>query len=95
MPRAYNKDDVAGILSSGPVPVIHVDDKFYTDSLMNAIRKRNSRVWINALGKYDDMEKAKENTGFGMLLKLKQVNVIQTDRPAELIKYLRLRNLHR
>ncbi|MES1219957.1 MAG: glycerophosphodiester phosphodiesterase family protein [Bacteroidota bacterium] len=94
MARSYNKDDVAGILQFGFVPVIHVDDKFYSDSLMNAIRKNNIRVWMNALGKYDDMEKVKENSGFDSLLQMKQVNVIQTDRPAQLIKYLQLKKLH-
>lgn len=94
MTRSYSKEDVAGILQFGYVPVIHVDDKFYSDSLMKAIRDKNIRVWSNALGKYDTMETMTENSGFENLLQMKQVNVIQTDRPAQLLKFLQARKLH-
>ena len=95
MPRAYTKEDVHAILQLGFAPIIHADDKFYSDSLMSAIREKNIRVWSNALGKYDDMEKTTENSGFDKLLQMKQVNVIQTDRPAQLIKYLQQKKRHR
>ncbi|NNG11451.1 MAG: glycerophosphodiester phosphodiesterase, partial [Arenibacter sp.] len=48
-----------------------------------------------ALGKYDEMERAKKNTGFDSLLTKKYINVIQTDLPKELLDYLRSKNLHR
>jgi glycerophosphoryl diester phosphodiesterase len=95
MPRAYNKEDVLDILKNYKVPVIHVDTKFYNDTLMGQIRSHNVRVWLNALGKYDDMEKTQKDAGYDRLLEMKNVNVIQTDYPANLLKYLREKGLHR
>jgi len=95
MPRAYNKEDVVNILKNYKVPVIHVDPAFYNDTLMGEIRSRDVRVWINALGKFDDLEKTQKNLGYDSLLKMKAVNVIQTDYPANLLKYLQERSLHR
>jgi len=95
MPRAYNKEDVLDILKNYKVPVIHVDPTFYNDTLMSQIRSHNVRVWINALGKFDDLEKKQKNSGYDSLLKMKAVNVIQTDYPANLLKYLREKGLHK
>jgi glycerophosphoryl diester phosphodiesterase len=95
MPRSYSKEDVLDILKNYKVPVIHVDPKFYNDTLMGEIRSHNVRVWINALGKFDDLEKMQKNSGYDSLLEMKHVNVIQTDYPANLLKYLRERGLHR
>ena len=95
MPRAYNKEDVLDILKNYKVPVIHVDPSFYNDTLMGQIRSHNVRVWINALGKFDDLEKMQKNSGYDSILKMKAVNVIQTDYPANLLKYLQERGLHR
>ena len=95
MPRAYNKEDVVNILKNYKVPVIHVDRAFYNDTLMGEIRSRDVRVWINALGKFDDLEKTQKNLSYDSLLKMKAVNVIQTDYPANLLKYLQERSLHR
>ena len=94
MPRAYNKEDVSDILKNYKVPVIHVDPSFYNDTLMSEIRSHNVRVWLNALGKFDDLEKKQKNSGYDSLLIMKAVNVIQTDYPANLSKYLQERGLH-
>ena len=95
MPRAYNKEDVLDILKNYKVPVVHVDPNFYNDTLMSQIRSHNVRVWINALGKFDDLEKKQKSSGYDSLLQMKAVNVIQTDYPANLLKYLQERGLHR
>lgn len=95
MPRAYKKEDVLDILNNYKVPVIHVDPSFYNDTLMGQIRSHNIRVWINALGKYDKLEKIQKGSGYDSLLKMKAVNIIQTDYPANLLKYLRKHSLHR
>jgi glycerophosphoryl diester phosphodiesterase len=95
MPRAYNKEDVLDILKNYKVPVIHVDPSFYSDTLMGQIRSHNVRVWINALGKFDDLEKKQKNSGYDSLLEMKNVNVIQTDYPANLLQYLQKKGLHR
>jgi glycerophosphoryl diester phosphodiesterase len=95
MPRAYSKKDVLDILNNYKVPVIHVDPSFYNDTLMQQIRDHNVRVWINALGKYDDLEQVQKDSGYDSLLKMKAVNIIQTNYPANLLKYLQKRGLHR
>lgn len=96
MTRSYNKEDVDGIFNQGiKVPVIHADDKFYSDSLMGVIRNKEIRLWMNALGKYDKMEREQKNSGFDALLKMQHTNIIQTDLYRELLDYLRQRGLRR
>ena len=95
MPRAYSREHVIDILKNYKVPVIHVDPTFYSDTLMSQNRSHNVRVWINALGKFDDLEKMQKNSGYDSILKMKAVNVIQTDYPANLLKYLQERGMHR
>ena len=96
MIRTHNSAEVDSVLHMKvAVPAIHGDDDFYTDSLMAVIRQRGKRVWMNALGKYDDMERAKKSTGFDAMLQMKQTNVIQTDLPEDLLVYLRAKGLHR
>ena len=96
MTRAYSREDVEGIFSQGiEVPVIHADDKFYSDSLMGVIRGKGIRLWMNALGKYEKLETEEKDRGFDALLRLRHTNIIQTNLPEELIAYLRLRGLHR
>lgn len=71
MARTYNKADVDSVLQMNTaiaVPAIHGDDDCYADTLMGLIRSKGKRVWMNALGKYDDMERAKKNMGFDALL---------------------------
>lgn len=95
MPRAYSKKDVKAILKMDNIDIIHVDESYYKDRTMRRIIRSGVRVWINALGKYDTMERLEKNTGFDALLKKKYVNVIQTDLPEALLKYLREHQLHR
>ncbi|MDX1365368.1 MAG: glycerophosphodiester phosphodiesterase family protein [Arenibacter latericius] len=95
MPRAYSRKDVRRILKMNDIDIIHIDESYYKDRAMRKIIDSGARVWINALGKYDTMEGVKKNAGFDALLSKKYVNVIQTDLPEALLKYLRARNLHR
>jgi glycerophosphoryl diester phosphodiesterase len=95
MPRARNAEETAAILGMGKFPAIHVDDSFYTEDVINDIRKAGSRVWINALDEFDNMEKANENAGFDLLRsKYPLANIIQTDLPEQLLRYLRKKGLH-
>jgi len=95
MPRAYKVDDVNKILDMKIAKVIHIDEKFYSDTLMKKIRDQHVRVWSNALGVYDDLELS-SHTGFKALLtKTKYVNVIQTNLPEEWLKYLKQAGLHK
>jgi len=94
MPRAYKEDDVNKILDMKIAKVIHIDEKFYTDSLMKKITDQHVRIWSNSLGTYDDLELA-SHTGFKALLtKTKYVNVIQTNLPEEWLKFLKQTGHH-
>ncbi|WP_289064145.1 glycerophosphodiester phosphodiesterase family protein [uncultured Zobellia sp.] len=88
MPRAHSQDEVEEILKWNYIKVIHIDESYYDDALMKRILEANVRVWMNALDKYDGMEKIEKNSGFKALLKLKNINIIQTDLPEELNEFL-------
>lgn len=95
MPRVHNAQEVAQVLQMRHFPVLHVDDSFYSDSLMATIRNAHVRVWANALGDYDDMEEVRPGSGFDEICKQQQLNVIQTNYPEALLAYLRKHGKHR
>lgn len=100
MPRAHSVAEIAEIeqiaAKQGAFPVIHADDSFYSDSLMQQITSRGTRIWMNALGKYDKLEAANEDAGFDQLRRdASFANAIQTNYPEKLLAYLRKRGLHR
>ncbi len=95
MPRAYSRREVRAIQKMDLIDIIHIDESFYKDRKMRKIIDSGTRVWINALGKYDSMERLEKDAGFDALLSKKYVNVIQTDLPETLLNYLRARKLHR
>ncbi|MFY0256375.1 glycerophosphodiester phosphodiesterase family protein [Chitinophaga sp. 30R24] len=100
MPRAHSAAEIAAITQLGnqlgKFPVVHIDDSFYSDSLMQRVTASGTRVWTNALGKYDKLEKANADAGFDQLRKDAQyANAIQTDLPELLLAYLRKKGLHR
>lgn len=89
MPRAYSINDMFSILDIEQVPVIQIDPSFYDKKSMEKFVKK-TRIWGNALGKYDSFKD--KNEGFDLMLKeMAFVNIIQTDHPEEWIKYLRNR----
>ncbi|MFT2010543.1 glycerophosphodiester phosphodiesterase family protein [Pontibacter sp. 13R65] len=69
---------------------------------IDQIKRTGARVWVNSLwpslnaSHHDDLavEGGKADESWGWLLE-KGFNIIQTDRPAELLAYLRARRLHR
>ncbi len=96
MPRSHNAEETVKIMESGKYAAIHIDDSFYSDTLMARVREHGERVWINALGKYDDMEEKQKDSGFdAMMATFKYANCIQTNLPEELLAYLKKKGLHR
>jgi len=88
MPRAYSYEMADSALKRFSPQVVHIDPSFYTPEVGKLIANGNARIWINALGIPDamfrkgDIDKAMSN-----LLQYK-ANIIQTDEPELLIKYL-------
>ncbi|MHA7942856.1 glycerophosphodiester phosphodiesterase family protein [Formosa sp. 3Alg 14/1] len=91
MPRAYSAEDVENILKYDYITVIQVDDRFYTDNLLKKAFDKGMRVWVNALGDYDDMETVEKYSGFEKCFDKKYINVIQTDHPQQLLDYLNMK----
>jgi glycerophosphoryl diester phosphodiesterase len=94
MPRAYSYEMADSAIKIFQPQVIHIDPSFYTVDVTELIRSNNARVWINALGETDEMilkgdvEKAMDD-----LLRYK-ANIIQTDEPELILKYLISKGLH-
>ena len=67
---------------------------------INEILKGKSLIWYNTLwdtmagGHDDDMSLEDPDRGYGYLIDMLGARIIQTDRPAFLIDYLRKRGLH-
>lgn len=86
MPRAYNLKEMGQIIKMGNIPVIHIDPSYYNKEAIKEYATK-TRIWANALGKYDSY--SNKNEGFSQMLNdLEGVNIIQTDYPEELIRFL-------
>ncbi|MEY8760481.1 glycerophosphodiester phosphodiesterase family protein [Chryseobacterium tongliaoense] len=90
--------DFSKIFSPVAYEVIIKDDTPKADELLKLIRKAHAMIWINALwpelcaGHDDDKAVDHPDENWGWMIK-KGANIIQTDRPAELIRYLKSKNL--
>ena len=93
MPRAYNLHMADSALKIFNPQVIHIDNSFYTQELTELIRSKKARIWINALGESDDLiRKGTIDEAMNKLLRYK-ANIIQTDEPEMIIKYLKAKGL--
>ena len=94
MPRSYSYEMADSALRVFNPEVVHIDPSFYTPEVTQLIRNQNARIWINALGESDEMirrgniEEAMNN------ILLYKANIIQTDEPELILKYLRTNKLH-
>ncbi len=94
MPRAYSFEMADSALKLFSPQVVHIDPSFYTSEVTNLIRTGNARIWINALGEPDEMiRKGSIEIAMDSLL-LYGANIIQTDEPALILKYLKTKKLH-
>jgi glycerophosphoryl diester phosphodiesterase len=88
MPRAHSYAMADSALVRFTPEVIHIDSKFYTPEVINLIKSKGARSWINTLGKLDqDIRNGKAEETLETLLK-NGVNIIQTDEPELLLKTL-------
>lgn len=72
---------------------VHIDPSHYTSAVVKKLKKGKSRIWINALGTVDKKAAAGELNAYDELLKF-GANIIQTDQPALLKKYLQSKGLY-
>ncbi len=87
MPRAHDPQELKTLLERYDAPVVHIDESFFTEEVVKAIRRDGARVWINALGKPDVMAAAGILTGYRNLV-TGGAGIIQTDRPVQMNMFL-------
>ncbi|HCA10019.1 glycerophosphodiester phosphodiesterase family protein [Chryseobacterium sp.] len=96
-PAEYIRD-FSKIFSPVAYEVIIKDDTPKADELLKLIRDAHAMIWINALwpelcaGHDDDKAIDNPDENWGWMIR-KGAHIIQTDRPQELIRYLKSKNL--
>jgi glycerophosphoryl diester phosphodiesterase len=94
MPRAYSYEMADSALNLFSPQVVHIDPSFYTPEVSTLIAKGNARIWLNALGDSDEMiRKGEVDKAMNSLLQY-NANIIQTDEPEVLLKYLKSNGMH-
>ena len=89
MPRAHSLEEAHKIIIRYHPKVIHIDPDFYTDEVVNIIKNGGSRIWINALI-FPDIKAYIGLVDFGYSPLIESgVNIIQTDLPLTLNKFLK------
>jgi len=87
--RVYNSEDIEFVKKYPFIRFIHIDEKCYDAELMQGLLADGYFVWMNSLGKFDQMERTQQN-GFDAFFKqFQQVNMVQTDYGQQLKDYLR------
>ena len=94
MPRAYSYEMADSALNLFTPQVVHIDPSFYTADVTELICNKNARIWINALGDFDEMIRQGDDEEAMNKLLLYKANIIQTDEPELILKYLILNDFH-
>lgn len=94
MPRSYSYEMADSALRVFNPEVVHIDPSFYTPEVTQLIRNQNARIWINALGESDEMIRSGNIEEAMNNILLYRANIIQTDEPELILKYLRTNKLH-
>ncbi|MDW7691834.1 glycerophosphodiester phosphodiesterase family protein [Flammeovirgaceae bacterium SG7u.111] len=94
MPRAHSEKEAGKALTLFEPAVVHIDASFYSKDVVELIKERNARVWINALGDVDKaIRETQDEKGLEALV-VGGANIIQTDEPEFLLKFLKGKGLH-
>ena len=88
MPRAYSYEMADSALHLFSPRVVHIDPSFYTPEVTELILNGKARIWINSLGLSDAMIRNGNIDKVMNNLLQYNANIIQTDEPELLIKYL-------
>lgn len=85
--RTNSEKGAREALANVKTEAVHIDTSHYTKDLVAFIKTKGARVWINALGKVDEKAAGGDPAAFEEVLD-QGANIIQTDQPALLKKYL-------
>lgn len=91
--RTHSASDIDSLFAVTKTEAVHIDPSHNTVEVTAKIKKNGGRVWINALGETDKRAAAGDLEAYGELLK-NGANMVQTDYPALLMKYLKSKNLY-
>lgn len=94
--KASYLDDVLRMSAKVPIHAVELIAKSPQEAepYVRKLAKHGIKSWLNALGSVDAMsvDYGKPDAGFGVMVE-KGISIIQTDRPRELIQYLKQRKL--
>lgn len=89
MPRAYDLQMVDSALTRFAPPVVHIDHKFYSQEVVDIIKKNRARIWINSLGDLDkDIASGNGQKALEQAIEF-GANIIQTDEPEKVLQLLK------
>jgi len=91
--RTENVQAVDTLFSVVRPEAVHIDPSHYTESVVHTLKKGKSRVWINALGGVDKKAESGNLNAYDDLIKF-GANIIQTDQPALVKKYLESKGMY-
>lgn len=91
--RTDNEKGVDTLFSVVRPEAVHIDPSHYSERVVHTLKSGKSRVWINALDDADKNAAAGNLNAYDEVLRF-GANMIQTDQPALLKKYLVLRNMY-
>ncbi len=94
MPIAYSYEMADSALQLLNPPVLHIDHSFYSREVTELIRNKNARIWINALGDFDEKIHRGDAREVVKTLLRHKANIIQTEEPGKLLLYLKSAGLH-
>ncbi len=86
--RTHGETDIDSVFAVTNTEAVHIDPSHYSIAVTSKIKNGGARIWINALGDVDKKATAGNLEAYGDLLK-NGANMIQTDNPALLMKYLK------
>lgn len=88
MPRAHDLKEADKAITLFAPCIVHLDESFYTNTVSMQIKDKGANVWMNTLGELDkSIAKDAELNHLAAFI-AKGVNVIQTDEPEKLLRYL-------
>ncbi|WP_341224974.1 glycerophosphodiester phosphodiesterase family protein [uncultured Arcticibacterium sp.] len=93
MPRTHSDKEVAKAIRIFDPVIVHIDPSFYTKALVDDLKAKNIKVWINAFG---DVDKSLTSGSSKRLMDFLKngANVLQTDQPEKMISALKAEGLH-
>ena len=88
MPRARTEEALDGVLSQIEAPIVHIVRRMNTRDVIEDIKRRSGRAWVNVLGEPDRAARRGDFSYWNRIVE-GGANVLQTDQPELLLGFLR------